>query len=133
MVRTDHHACECACPLQDASVFCMALPCKECQWGGPWPCAYTYSFDSVVSSRLLCNHAAYFPKSVLLCRFVNTVLTWLINPIVLGSIIVFIGFWLIIVRGKLKRYFRESNKLKEEFDKYRREMQLKVSVTAPKV
>lgn len=53
-------------------------------------------------------------------------LTWLINPIVLGSIIVFIAFWLIIVRGQLKRYFRESNKLKEEFDKYRREMQLKV-------
>lgn len=67
---------------------------------------------------------------VVLSRFVNTVLTWLINPIVLGSVIVFIGFWLIIVRGKLKRYFRESNKLKEEFDKYRREMQLKVS--APK-
>lgn len=66
-------------------------------------------------------------------RFVNTVLTWLINPIVLGSVIVFIGFWLIIVRGKLKRYFRESNKLKEEFDKYRREMQLKVSITAPKL
>lgn len=66
------------------------------------------------------------------CRFVNTVLTWLINPIVLGSVIVFIGFWLIIVRGKLKRYFRESNKLKEEFDKYRREMQLKVSVWAPR-
>lgn len=64
------------------------------------------------------------------CRFVNTVLTWLINPIVLGSVIVFIGFWLIIVRGKLKRYFRESNKLKEEFDKYRREMQLKVGVWA---
>ena len=64
---------------------------------------------------------------VVLSRFVNTVLTWLINPIVLGSVIVFIGFWLIIVRGKLKRYFRESNKLKEEFDKYRREMQLKVS------
>ena len=61
-------------------------------------------------------------------RFVNTVLTWLINPIVLGSVIVFIAFWLIIVRGKLTRYFRESNKLKEEFDKYRREMQLKVSI-----
>ena len=60
------------------------------------------------------------------CRFVNTVLTWLINPIVLGSIIVFIAFWLIIARGKLKRYYRESTKLKEEFDKYRREMQVKV-------
>lgn len=63
----------------------------------------------------------------LYCRFVNTVLTWLINPIVLGSIIVFIAFWLIIARGQLKRYFRESTKLKEEFDKYRREMQVKVS------
>lgn len=71
--------------------------------------------------------------SVLLPRFVNTVLTWLINPIVLGSVIVFIGFWLIIVRGKLTRYFRESNKLKEEFDKYRREMQLKVCVTVTKL
>ena len=54
-------------------------------------------------------------------------LTWLVNPIVLGSIIVFIAFWLIIARGQLKRYFKESTKLKEEFDKYRREMQVKVS------
>ena len=64
------------------------------------------------------------------CRFVNTVLTWLINPIVLGSIIVFIAFWLIIARGKLKRYYKESTKLKEEFDKYRREMQVKVTQCA---
>ncbi|DBA94620.1 hypothetical protein WJX77_009861 [Trebouxia sp. C0004] len=62
-------------------------------------------------------------------KFFNTVLTWLINPIVLGSIIVFIAFWLIIARGQLKRYFKESTKLKEEFDKYRREMQVKVLVT----
>lgn len=64
------------------------------------------------------------------CSFVNTVLTWLINPIVLGSVILFVGFWLLITRGQLKRYYTESGKLKEEFDKYRREMQVKVALLA---
>ncbi len=81
----------------------------------------TYSANSLIAC--ICNQAAICNA----CRFFNTVLTWLINPIVLGSIIVFIAFWLIIARGQLKRYFKESTKLKEEFDKYRREMQVKVS------
>ena len=60
-----------------------------------------------------------------------SVLSWLINPIVLGSVILFVGFWLLISRGQLKRYYRESSKLKEEFDKYRREMQVKVGALLP--
>lgn len=63
---------------------------------------------------------------LLCCSFVASVLSWLINPIVLGSVILFVGFWLLITRGQLKRYYTESGKLKEEFDKYRREMQVKV-------
>lgn len=62
------------------------------------------------------------------CSFVASVLSWLINPIVLGSVILFVGFWLLITRGQLKRYYTESSKLKEEFDKYRREMQVKVEL-----
>ena len=62
------------------------------------------------------------------CSFVASVLSWLINPIVLGSVILFVGFWLLITRGQLKRYYSESSKLKEEFDKYRREMQVKVEL-----
>lgn len=85
------------------------------------PSRSTGAADSL--SAGICNQAAICNA----CRFFNTVLTWLVNPIVLGSIIVFIAFWLIIARGQLKRYFKESTKLKEEFDKYRREMQVKVS------
>lgn len=60
------------------------------------------------------------------CRGLHSVLQWLINPIVLGSLSILLAFWLIIVRGQRLRYRRETSKLREEFDKYRKEMQAKV-------
>ena len=81
------------------------------------------------------SQGSYLVLMILLmcCSFVASVLSWLINPIVLGSVILFVGFWLLITRGQLKRYYSESSKLKEEFDKYRREMQVKVELLPPLV
>ena len=55
------------------------------------------------------------------------VLQWIVNPIVLGSIIIFLAFWLLIVQARHRRYSQEASKLKLEFEKYRQEMQTKVS------
>ena len=55
------------------------------------------------------------------------VLQWVVNPIVLGSIIIFLAFWLLIVQARHRRYSQEASKLKLEFEKYRQEMQTKVS------
>lgn len=55
------------------------------------------------------------------------VLQWIVNPIVLGSIIIFLAFWLLILQARHRRYSQEASKLKLEFEKYRQEMQTKVS------
>eukprot|EP00891_Asterochloris_glomerata_P000729 jgi/Astpho2/729/fgenesh1_pg.00015_%23_12_t len=57
------------------------------------------------------------------------VLQWIVNPIVLGSIIIFLAFWLLILQARHRRYSQEASKLKLEFEKYRQEMQTKVVMT----
>ncbi|KAK9816511.1 hypothetical protein WJX72_001335 [[Myrmecia] bisecta] len=63
---------------------------------------------------------------------VKDILQWLINPIVLGSVSIFLAFVLMISRSQRAKYLRETVKLREEFDRYRKEMQAKVLVTRRK-
>ncbi len=62
-----------------------------------------------------------------LCRRgLSTVLYWLISPATLGAACILLGFGLIVAAGQRARYQREAAHLKEEWMRYRKEMQAKV-------
>lgn len=53
-------------------------------------------------------------------------LGWLMSPVVLGSVCILLAFLLVVVQGQRGRYIREMAHFKEEWLRYRREMQAKV-------
>ena len=62
-----------------------------------------------------------------LCRRgLSTLLYWLISPATLGAACILLGFGLIVAAGQRARYQREAAHLKEEWMRYRKEMQAKV-------
>ena len=60
------------------------------------------------------------------CRGLSTLLYWLISPATLGAACILLGFGLIVTAGQRARYQREAAHLKEEWMRYRKEMQAKV-------
>ena len=56
----------------------------------------------------------------------STALYWLISPALLGATCILLGFALIVAAGQRARYQREAVHLKEEWMRYRKEMQAKV-------
>ena len=61
-----------------------------------------------------------------LSRGFSSALYWLVSPAVLGALCICFGFLLIVAAGQRARYRREAGRLKEEWLRYRREMQTKV-------
>ena len=59
-------------------------------------------------------------------RGFSTALYWLISPAVLGVLCVCFAFLLVVAAGQRARYRREAGRLKEEWLRYRKEMQAKV-------
>ena len=59
-------------------------------------------------------------------RGLSTALHWLISPAVLGALCVCFAFLLVVAAGQRARYRREAGRLKEEWLRYRKEMQAKV-------
>ena len=59
-------------------------------------------------------------------RGLSTLLYWLISPATLGAACILLGFGLIVAAGQRARYQREAAHLKEEWMRYRKEMQAKV-------
>ena len=64
-------------------------------------------------------------------RELSVLLGWLISPVVLGSACVLMAFLLLLVHGQRARYGRERRRLKDEWFRYRREMQAKACATLP--
>ena len=61
-------------------------------------------------------------------RVVGTILTWLVSPFVLGGAAVILGFLLLVTQGQRAHFRRDREKLRTEFEAYRRQMQAKVGL-----
>ena len=61
-----------------------------------------------------------------MCRVVGTILTWLVSPFVLGGGAVILAFLLLVTQGQRAHFRRDREKLRAEFEAYRRQMQAKV-------
>ena len=60
------------------------------------------------------------------CRVLTSVLTWLINPFVLGGTCMILSFALLIAHGQQSYQKRNLDKSRAEFEQYRLEVQAKV-------
>ena len=56
---------------------------------------------------------------------IGTILTWLVSPFVLGGLAVITGFLLLVTQGQRSHFRKDREKLKAEFEQYRRQMQAK--------
>lgn len=68
-------------------------------------------------------------RGVALCwlrRVVGTILTWLVSPFVLGGVAVILAFLLLVTQGQRSHFRKDREKLRTEFDQYRKQMQAKV-------
>lgn len=59
-------------------------------------------------------------------RVVSNILTWAISPFVLGGLSIVLGFMLLVTQGQRSHYKQDKEKLRTEFEEYRRQMQAKV-------
>jgi len=59
------------------------------------------------------------------CRVVGTILTWLISPFVLGGLTVILAFLLLVTQGQRSHFRKDREKLRAEFEQYRKQMQAK--------
>ena len=60
------------------------------------------------------------------CRVVGTILTWLVSPFVLGGVAVILAFLLLVTQGQRFHFRKDREKLRNEFEQYRKQMQAKV-------
>ena len=60
------------------------------------------------------------------CRVVGTILTWLVSPFVLGGVAVILAFLLLVTQGQRSHFRKDREKLRNEFEQYRKQMQAKV-------
>ena len=73
------------------------------------------------------RHGGPHPRSAChACRVVGTILTWLVSPFVLGGGAVILAFLLLVTQGQRTHFRRDREKLRAEFEAYRRQMQAKV-------
>ena len=63
------------------------------------------------------------------CRVVGTILTWLVSPFVLGGGAVILAFLLLVDQGQRAHFRRDREKLRAEFEAYRRQMQAKACLS----
>ena len=67
------------------------------------------------------------PSDILgVCRVVGTILTWLVSPFVLGGVAVILAFLLLVTQGQRSHFRKDREKLRNEFEQYRKQMQAKV-------
>ena len=66
-----------------------------------------------------------------LCRVVGTILTWLVSPFVLGGVAVILAFLLLVTQGQRSHFRKDREKLRAEFEQYRKQMQAKVRAPLP--
>ena len=59
---------------------------------------------------------------------VGTILTWLVSPFVLGGAAVILAFLLLVTQGQRAHFRKDREKLRAEFEAYRRQMQAKVGL-----
>ncbi|CAL5219565.1 g1422 [Coccomyxa viridis] len=68
------------------------------------------------------------PCSVGVTMVVGTILTWLVSPFVLGGVAVILTFLLLVTQGQRSHFRKDREKLRNEFEQYRKQMQAKVLI-----
>ncbi len=71
--------------------------------------------------RLLLLHAWALARR----RGLGTTVSWLGNPLVLGSLAIILVFIVVVLQSRVYRFRRDVHRLKEDFSSYRRDSMLK--------
>ena len=64
-------------------------------------------------------------------RVLDTVLTWLISPFVLGGLCLILAFLLSLSHGQRRSAAKDREKVRTELEAFRREMKAKVRASFP--
>ena len=64
----------------------------------------------------------------LLRRLVDTILTWAVSPFVLGGLCIILAFLLSLALAQRRGYQRDREKIRAEFETFRREVKAKVGL-----